>query len=558
MENFQQLSQRCLKSVITNPITKEEIQSAFTSMLSKMPKLGNVNRVAVAVSGGPDSLSLLYSAIEFFGKSSVLAISIDHDLPGGPEDENRIKNLIQFLGVPHACRKVAWPDGLPPSQNKMQLKAREARYSLMAKVCAENQIGLLLVGHHRDDDFATMFYRMGRGSGVDGLAGMKMISTLPLLDPLSGRMEGVNPVGVFIGRPFLGISKSRLLATCQQAFPLAFYDPTDYSNIFLRNAVLDALIKAELPYERLSHFIETMKMLRHHLHGRLTDMLRNSIILDRINTTATLVINSREMMSPEQKPLLLRTINTMIQFSAASHRPVRSARLNELYHNLQIAYYTYQREEQAKFRKLPREFQSLPPLPIDQTRRMRASACSLGGGIIYPLCRTDSLKRITLHNQDNPNRKLKFGPAFLIQSEKPSRLSDPGKAVQFSSSPQEYHLYDGRIFIRPCNFDLLDQENMKWTIEPLECDQIKLFEKLTGSERRLRISLQNLLATTPMTHTYHVPIIFGERKCDEAIIYACLPTFNSIWSSSEKLWELKWNVVHAGESLITSRLVCLP
>src|SRR5205085_2476604 len=250
------------------------------------------------------------------------------------------------------------------------------------------------------------------------------------------------------------------------------------------------------PYERLSHFIETMKMLRQYLNERLSEMLKGSVILDRNNATATLVINSPKMMSSEQKPFLLRTINTMIQFSAAAHRPVRSARLNELYYNLQIAYYTYQKEDQAKFRKLPREYQNLPPLPIDQTRRMRASACSLGGGLIYPLSRTDSLKRITLHNQDNPNRKLKFGPAFLIQSEKPSRISNTDKIMRFTSE-HDYHFYDGRMFLKPSDIALLDQDNVKWTIEPLECDQIKLYEKLSRSERRLRIPLQQLLATTP-------------------------------------------------------------
>ena len=126
------------------------------------------------------------------------------------------------------------------------------------------------------------------------------------------------------------------------------------------------------------------------------------------------------------------------------------------------------------------------------------------------------------------------------------------------TSEHDYHFYDGRMFLKPTDIALLDQDNVKWTIEPLECDQIKLYEKLSRSERRLRIPLQQLLATTPMTHTYHVPIIFGERKSDDAIIYACMPTFNTAWSSFEKLRDLKWIVVHAGESLITSRLICLP
>ena len=100
MENFQQLSQRCLKSIATNPLTKDEIHNAFTSMLSKMPKLGRVDRVAVAVSGGPDSLSLLYSAIDFFGNNIVFAQTKDFLPMKFPVIELEIKEYPDFPPIP--------------------------------------------------------------------------------------------------------------------------------------------------------------------------------------------------------------------------------------------------------------------------------------------------------------------------------------------------------------------------------------------------------------------------------------------------------------------------
>ena len=71
----------------------------------------------------------------------------------------------------------------------IQDAARQARYELLTDWCRINSADALLVAHTLEDQAETFLMRLLRGSGVDGLAGMRaasMVNGLPLLRPLLG------------------------------------------------------------------------------------------------------------------------------------------------------------------------------------------------------------------------------------------------------------------------------------------------------------------------------------------------------------------------------------
>lgn len=141
--------------------------------------------MALAVSGGPDSLALLVLAHAAL-PGRIAAATVDHGLrPEAAEESAMVAALCARLGVPHAALAVKVDPG------NIQAEARTARYAALADWMEREGLAALLTAHHADDQAETLLLRLGRGSGVGGLSGVRAKSTvpgtrLPLLRPLLG------------------------------------------------------------------------------------------------------------------------------------------------------------------------------------------------------------------------------------------------------------------------------------------------------------------------------------------------------------------------------------
>ena len=167
-------------------------------------------RLAVAVSGGPDSLALLWMAATAF-PGRTLAVTVDHRLRAGSDaDGARVAALCAGIGVPHTV--LVWA-GPKPTAN-LQAAARRARYDLIGDWCAANRVGVLMTAHHRDDQAETLLLRLARGSGSGGLTGVRPVRTLQ--------------PGVMLVRPLLGVARTDLAAIVAAAGWDAVADPANH------------------------------------------------------------------------------------------------------------------------------------------------------------------------------------------------------------------------------------------------------------------------------------------------------------------------------------------
>lgn len=161
--------------------------------------------VALAVSGGPDSMAMLALAHAAF-PGSIAAATVDHRLRAGAADEAAmVARACDTLGVPH---RVLVPTS-PIKGASIQAKARETRYFLLEKWAAEVRACALLTAHHADDQAETFLMRAARGSGVAGLASIRDRRVLgpnglnllrPLLD---WRRAELRDLAVAAGLPFV-------------------------------------------------------------------------------------------------------------------------------------------------------------------------------------------------------------------------------------------------------------------------------------------------------------------------------------------------------------------
>lgn len=170
-------------------------------------------RVAVAVSGGADSLALALLAA---GWGQPRALIVDHRLrPGSGAEAETAAARLAARGI---AARVLRLGGLAPGP-ALPERARRARYAALGAACREAGLAHLLVGHHAGDQAETVLMRKRRGSGARGLAGMGAVSA---------------HLDLCILRPLLGAAPARLRATLRAASLAWAEDPTNTDHHFLR------------------------------------------------------------------------------------------------------------------------------------------------------------------------------------------------------------------------------------------------------------------------------------------------------------------------------------
>jgi tRNA(Ile)-lysidine synthase len=174
--------------------------------------------VAVAVSGGPDSLALAILADRWARsrRGEVCALSVDHRLR--PESGAEIRRLSAWLSARKIRHEVLVWEGKKPATG-IQEAAREARYRLLAQWCREHGCLNLLTAHHREDQAETHLIRRAAHSGDAGLAGMSAVREIDCCHIL---------------RPLLGIPKARLAATLAAESQPFITDPSNCDPAFAR------------------------------------------------------------------------------------------------------------------------------------------------------------------------------------------------------------------------------------------------------------------------------------------------------------------------------------
>lgn len=194
-----------------------ELAERFAADLDML--VGRETRLGVAVSGGPDSLALLLLA-SAARPGRVAAATVDHALrPESAGEARQVEAICKRIDVPCATLRLDWAE--PPASN-IQERAREARYSELARWARREGIGALATGHHADDQAETLLMRLARGSGVAGLRGIQRSR------PLDGE--------VLLVRPLLGWRRAELEALVAEAGLTAADDPSNRDRRFDRTA----------------------------------------------------------------------------------------------------------------------------------------------------------------------------------------------------------------------------------------------------------------------------------------------------------------------------------
>ncbi len=195
------------------------MQYAFDRQLERL-LAKDAGSLLVAVSGGVDSMSLLYLCAH---SSLNLQISVAHmnfSLREGDcdLDQDLVRETAERYGLPFFTKKVDTLAFAAERGISVEMAARELRYGWFREVMEQNDIEFLVVGHNLNDRAETMMLNMLRGTGITGMHGMRAVSGTTI-------------------RPLLGLSREQISKFAAEHGIKYREDYTNSDTAFVRNKI---------------------------------------------------------------------------------------------------------------------------------------------------------------------------------------------------------------------------------------------------------------------------------------------------------------------------------
>lgn len=188
----------------------------------------------VGISGGVDSSVLLHMLANWCDahpdSPPLHALHVNHQLqPSAAAFEAHCRNISASLHVPLRCLSVEVAQRSSP-----EAAAREARYTAFEQTLPAGAV--LFLAHHLDDQVETVFLRLLRGAGVEGLSAMQAVRPLAVSSgEVSPETSGETRRERLVVRPLLRVPRAALEAYAQQNELTYFDDPTNADTALDRN-----------------------------------------------------------------------------------------------------------------------------------------------------------------------------------------------------------------------------------------------------------------------------------------------------------------------------------
>ena len=299
-------------------LKKKKISRIFNEFSISLKVKRNL---AVAVSGGPDSLALAYLTKCYALKNNIEVkyFIVDHKIRKESSFEAKsVKSVLKKIGI--ESKVLIWK-GKKPSKN-IQAIARDKRYSLLANECKKNDINHLLIGHHLNDLFENFLIRLVRGSGLNGLISFDKNTKYKDKD-------------LNILRPLLDLEKKDLLHISKEIFNFFVDDPSniniDYKRTRIRN-LLQALEKEGLDKKKLKLTINNLKDSNNTIKFYVDKNLeKNSVFLTKKN----IYILNNDFFDQSHE-IIFRSLTKIIQNLGKKYYPVRGKIINELIKRINV------------------------------------------------------------------------------------------------------------------------------------------------------------------------------------------------------------------------------
>ena len=309
-------------SKIFNHLKKKKILKIFKEFSSSLKVKESL---AVAVSGGPDSLALAFLTKCYSLKHNikVMYYIVNHKLRKESSLEaDTVKKVLKKIDI--QCTILNW-NGKKPSKN-IQARARDKRYSLLTKECKKNKIKYLLLGHHLNDLLENFFIRIVRGSGLNGLISFS-------------KNTKYKDQNIQILRPLLDFEKEELIQISKEIFNFFVKDPSNLNENYKRTRIrnlLRSLEKEGLDKNKLKLTIRNLKDSDASIKFYVNKNLKiNTIFLKQKNIY---ILNYN--FFDQSHEVVFRSLIKIIQKLGKKYYPVRGKSVDMLINKISEKFFT--------------------------------------------------------------------------------------------------------------------------------------------------------------------------------------------------------------------------
>lgn len=224
--------------------------------LSKLTACGQT--IAVALSGGCDSMALLHYMLSVAEKFhiNVIALNVEHGIRGAESlsDTNFVKDYCKKIGVPLLCYSVDALSHAKEHKLSVEQSARLLRYDCFYDAINKKKCDKVATAHHLDDNVESILFNLFRGTGVKGASGITKNYENKII------------------RPFLSIERAEIEKYAKEnAIPFVT-DSTNFCTDYTRNALrLDVIPKILTVFPKaqnsISRFSEILKEEDEYMHA---------------------------------------------------------------------------------------------------------------------------------------------------------------------------------------------------------------------------------------------------------------------------------------------------
>jgi tRNA(Ile)-lysidine synthase len=223
------------RSVMANKKQQPNLEQRVLEFISRHKLIEAGQKILVAVSGGPDSVSLLDILLKLQTELNItLHIAhLNHQLRGeeSEADARYVEELAKKLNLPATIEKRDVTAFQSENHLSVEEAAREVRYHFLAETATQTGADRVAVGHTQNDQIETIMLHIIRGTGTRGLRGLQPCQELQF----SGRK-------LMVVRPLLEISREETLKYCSLRQLSPCLDSSNLSLSMLRNRVRHELL----------------------------------------------------------------------------------------------------------------------------------------------------------------------------------------------------------------------------------------------------------------------------------------------------------------------------
>ncbi|MBA8667059.1 tRNA lysidine(34) synthetase TilS [Holosporaceae bacterium 'Namur'] len=288
--------------------------SIFEAEIRSLLEHKQVDRIAIAVSGGADSMCLTYLCRKW-GKTTnteIICLIVDHKFR--QESTIEAESVRKRLLEKKLKAEILTFHTEKPKAN-LHAIAREERYNLLTDFCKKNNIKYLLTAHNRNDQAETVLMRIFRGTGIDGLTG------------IPGHYE---TKGISILRPLLLFSREEIEATLTYAKWEWVNDPSNLNEKYERSKIrklINTLPEKQLIISRLNLLAKNSARAKSFLN------IHSNKVYEEISYEGKfgeIYLNKAEFLKLDEE-IALRILTRILNRVSGNHYPPRLGSLELLY-----------------------------------------------------------------------------------------------------------------------------------------------------------------------------------------------------------------------------------